>query len=69
MREYMAKVGTMGHRMMKQTCTVQANIDYSDERDAMRNTPSGEAPSPRVRVTCPRLDEGSPGRWSSRRES
>ena len=35
MAPYMQKVGTMGHRMMKQTATVQANIDFSDERDAM----------------------------------
>ncbi len=35
MGPYMQKVGTMGHRMMKQTATVQANIDYLDERDAM----------------------------------
>jgi glutamate--cysteine ligase len=35
MAPYMQKVGTMGHRMMKQTATVQANIDYGDENDAM----------------------------------
>ncbi|TAJ86628.1 glutamate--cysteine ligase [bacterium] len=35
MAPYMEKVGTMGHRMMKQTATVQANIDFSDEKDAM----------------------------------
>ncbi|HWP59866.1 MAG TPA: glutamate--cysteine ligase [Candidatus Acidoferrales bacterium] len=35
MAPYMLKVGTLGHRMMKQTATVQANIDYSDEKDAM----------------------------------
>ena len=35
MAPYMQKVGTMGHRMMKQTATVQANIDFSDEKDAM----------------------------------
>ena len=35
MGPYMTKVGTLGHRMMKQTATVQANIDYSDEKDAM----------------------------------
>jgi glutamate--cysteine ligase len=35
MAPYMKKVGTLGERMMKQTATVQANIDYSDERDAM----------------------------------
>jgi glutamate--cysteine ligase len=35
MAPYMTKVGTLGHRMMKQTATVQANIDFSTERDAM----------------------------------
>jgi len=35
MAPYMQKVGTMGHRMMKQTATVQANIDYGNENDAM----------------------------------
>ncbi len=35
MAPYMQKVGTLGHRMMKQTATVQANIDFSDEKDAM----------------------------------
>ena len=35
MARYMTKVGKLGHRMMKQTATVQANLDYSDERDAM----------------------------------
>jgi len=35
MGPYMAKVGSLGHRMMKQTATVQANIDYGDETDAM----------------------------------
>ena len=29
------KVGTLGQRMMKQTATVQVNIDYSSEADAM----------------------------------
>jgi glutamate--cysteine ligase len=35
MGPYMPKVGTLGQRMMKQTATVQANIDYTDEKDAM----------------------------------
>ena len=35
MAPYMLRVGSMGQRMMKQTATVQANVDYSDERDAM----------------------------------
>ncbi|HYC22700.1 MAG TPA: glutamate--cysteine ligase [Candidatus Bathyarchaeia archaeon] len=35
MAPYMAKVGSLGHRMMKQTATVQVNIDYESEPDAM----------------------------------
>jgi glutamate--cysteine ligase len=35
MAPYMRTVGSLGHRMMKQTATVQTNIDFSDERDAM----------------------------------
>ncbi len=35
MGPYMPKVGSLGQRMMKQTATVQANIDYSSENDAM----------------------------------
>jgi glutamate--cysteine ligase len=48
MRDYMLRVGSMGHRMMKQTATVQANIDYADERDAMRKLRLGMATSPIV---------------------
>ena len=29
----MKKVGTLGHHMMKRTCTNQVNIDYSSEED------------------------------------
>ena len=46
MAPYMAKVGTLGHRMMKQTATVQANIDYADEGDAMRKLRVGMGLSP-----------------------
>jgi len=35
MGPYMLQVGTLGQRMMKQTATVQVNIDYDSERDAM----------------------------------
>ena len=35
MGPYMLTVGTLGQRMMKQTATVQANIDFADEADAM----------------------------------
>ena len=33
MKKYMMKVGTLGHHMMKRTCTNQVNIDYSSEED------------------------------------
>jgi len=36
MYPYMAHKGKLGQRMMKQTAGVQANLDYSDEADAMR---------------------------------
>lgn len=48
MGPYMATVGTMGQRMMKQTATVQANIDYADERDAMRKMRVGMGIAPIV---------------------
>jgi len=33
MRNYMPRVGSLGHDMMKRTCTVQVNLDYSSEAD------------------------------------
>jgi glutamate--cysteine ligase len=48
MAPYMTTVGTLGHRMMKQTCTVQVNIDYADERDAMRKLRTAQGIAPLV---------------------
>jgi len=48
MREYMTRVGTLGHRMMKQTATVQANIDFESERDAMQKLRVGMGVAPIV---------------------
>jgi glutamate--cysteine ligase len=36
MREYFPSVGTRGVDMMRRTATVQVNLDYADEQDAMR---------------------------------
>ena len=33
MKKYMPKVGTLGHHMMKRTCTNQVNLDYHSEED------------------------------------
>lgn len=35
MGPYMQKVGTLGQSMMKQTATVQVNLDFADEADAI----------------------------------
>ena len=32
MRDYMPKVGSMGHEMMQSTCTVQVNLDFCSEK-------------------------------------
>ena len=36
MRNHMPKVGTLGLDMMKRTCTIQVNLDYSSEQDMAR---------------------------------
>ena len=36
MKDYMPKVGNLGHHMMKRTCTNQVNLDYCSEED-MKN--------------------------------
>lgn len=36
MREYLPRHGALAHWMMKGTCSVQANFDYSDEADCAR---------------------------------
>ena len=36
MRRYMQEVGSLGLDMMFRTCTVQVNLDFSDERDMVR---------------------------------
>jgi glutamate--cysteine ligase len=46
MAPYMLKVGRLGQRMMKQTATVQANNDYSDEKDAMAKFRTGMGLAP-----------------------
>ncbi len=36
MRDYMPKVGSLGIDMMTRTCTVQVNLDFSDEADMVK---------------------------------
>lgn len=46
MREIMQSTGSMGHRMMQQTATVQGNFDYESEEDARRKLRVSLALSP-----------------------
>jgi glutamate--cysteine ligase len=46
MREYLPQRGGMGLDMMRRTCTVQANLDYSSQDDAMRKMRVALALSP-----------------------
>ncbi len=36
MRQHMPRVGSLGLDMMKRTCTIQANLDFSDEADMVK---------------------------------
>lgn len=36
MRDYMPRVGALGHQMMFRSCTVQANLDFADEADMVK---------------------------------
>src|SRR5204862_6337545 len=69
MRDYMTRVGTMGHRMMKQTATVQANIDFESERDAMEKLRIGMGIAPIVNAmfaNSPLVDGAPSGHLSFR---
>ncbi len=46
MRKVMEHTGSMGHRMMQQTATVQCNFDFRDEADAARKMRVGMAMTP-----------------------
>ena len=46
MAPYMTRVGTLGQAMMKQTATVQVNIDYGSEADAMLKLRAGMGLAP-----------------------
>ncbi len=46
MRNYMPKVGDLGHDMMLRTCTVQVNLDYESEADMVKKFRVGLALQP-----------------------
>jgi glutamate--cysteine ligase len=48
MGPHMLRVGTLGQRMMKQTATVQVNMDYGSEADAMFKMRTGMGLAPLI---------------------
>jgi glutamate--cysteine ligase len=69
MREIMTQTGRLGHRMMQQTATVQANFDYGDEQDARRKFRIAMAMSPvlvAISANSPIVD-GAPTGYKSYR--
>jgi len=46
MDKYMSQVGSMGKNMMRQTCTVQTNLDYSSNSDLAKKFRVGMALAP-----------------------
>ena len=46
MRDYMRKVGRLGHQMMFRSCTVQTNLDFSSEADMVKKYRVGLALQP-----------------------
>jgi glutamate--cysteine ligase len=46
MKNFLQSRGKLAHRMMKETCTLQANLDYSSEKDAMRKMRTAMAVAP-----------------------
>ncbi|MFO0749447.1 MAG: glutamate-cysteine ligase family protein [Myxococcota bacterium] len=73
MREYLPTRGTLARYMMQATCTVQANLDYGDERDMGRKLRTAMGVSSIVTAmfanspfTPPPLGtSGKPGGWKT----
>ncbi len=69
MRRYMPKVGSLGLDMMLRTCTVQVNLDYSDETDMVEKFRLSLALQPLATVLFADspFREGAPSGWLSLR--
>ena len=69
MREYMPQVGSLGLDMMSRTCTVQVNLDFSDEADMVRKFRVALALQPVATALFANSPfvEGEPSGWLSYR--
>ena len=69
MGPYMARVGSLGQRMMKQTAGIQVNLDYGDEADCIAKMRLAQALAPLLYAlfaNSPLLD-GQPSGWLTSR--
>ena len=69
MKKYMEKVGTLGHHMMKRSCTSQVNFDYSSEKDMVnkfRVLLNFESIGTAIFANSP-FDQGKPSKYKSLR--
>jgi glutamate--cysteine ligase len=66
---YMAKVGSLGQTMMKQTATVQVNLDFASESDAMEKmrVSTGVGPIVNAIFANSPISDGAPNGFLSRR--
>ena len=69
MKNYMPKVGTLGHHMMKRSCTSQVNFDYFSEEDMInkfRVLLNFESVGTAIFANSP-FDKGKPSKYKSLR--
>ena len=69
MKRYMEKVGTLGHHMMKRSCTSQVNFDYFSEEDMInkfRILLNFESVGTAIFANSP-FDQGEPSKYKSLR--
>jgi len=69
MKNYMPKVGTLGHHMMKRSCTSQVNFDYFSEEDMInkfRVLLNFESIGTAIFANSP-FDQGKPSKYKSLR--
>ena len=67
MKNYMNKVGTLGHHMMKRSCTSQVNFDYISEEDMInkfRILLNFESIATAIFANSP-FDQGKPSKYKS----
>lgn len=72
MRNHMPKVGSLGLDMMKRTCTIQVNLDYSSEADMVRKFRTSLALQPvatAIFANSPFRDGAPSGLLSTRAEA